>query len=89
VNARVLLGGMGLKGRAACRGRVKGAFVSRSFDDPKHWRERAEEARAHAEQLTDREARRMMLEIAGDYEKLAKRAEERLKSSPQSDWTTA
>jgi hypothetical protein len=64
---------------------VKGAFVPRSFDDPKHWRERAEEARAHAEQLTDHEARRMMLEIAGDYEKLAKRAEERLKSSPQSD----
>jgi hypothetical protein len=76
---------MGVKGRAACRGRVKGAFVPRSFDDPKHWRERAEEARAHAEQLTDHEARRMMLEIAGDYEKLAKRAEERLKSSPQSD----
>jgi len=56
-----------------------------SFNDPKHWRERAEEARARAEQMkTDRDARQMMLGIAEDYEKLAKRAEERLKSLPQS-----
>jgi DNA-binding ferritin-like protein len=55
-----------------------------SFNDPKHWRERAEEARAHAEQMTDRDARQMMFRIAEDYEKLAKRAEQRLKSSPQS-----
>jgi DNA-binding ferritin-like protein len=55
-----------------------------SFNDPKHWRERAEEARARAEQMTDRDARQMMLGIAEDYEKLAKRAEERFKSLPQS-----
>jgi len=55
-----------------------------SFNDPKHWRERTEEARARAEQMTDRDARQMMLGIAEDYEKLAKRAEERLKSLPQS-----
>ncbi len=53
-------------------------------DDPAHWRQRADEARAMAEQITDRDARQMMLGIAEDYEKLAKRAEERLKSSPQS-----
>ena len=53
-------------------------------DDPAHWRQRADEARAMAEQMTDRDARQMMLGIAEDYEKLAKRAEERLKSSPQS-----
>jgi rubrerythrin len=53
-------------------------------DDPAHWRQRADEARALAEQITDRDARQMMLRIAEDYEKLAKRAEERLKSSPQS-----
>jgi hypothetical protein len=53
-------------------------------DDPAHWRKRADEARAMAEQMTDRDARQMMLGIAEDYEKLAKRAEERLKSSPQS-----
>ena len=53
-------------------------------DDPAHWRKRADEARAMAEQMTDRDAKQMMLGIAEDYEKLAKRAEERLKSSPQS-----
>jgi hypothetical protein len=37
----------------------------------------------HAEQMADPESRRMMLNIAEDYEKLAKRAEERLKGSPQ------
>jgi hypothetical protein len=55
-----------------------------SFNDPKHWCDRAEEARAHAEQMTDRDAKQTMLEIAEQYEMLAKRAEERLKSSPQS-----
>ena len=50
----------------------------RSFNDPTHWRERAEEARAHAQQMTDPEAKRMMLTIAEDYEKLARRAQDRL-----------
>jgi hypothetical protein len=45
------------------------------FDNPKHWRDRAEEARAVADQLTDLEAKRMMLVIAADYAKLAERAE--------------
>jgi ribosome-binding protein aMBF1 (putative translation factor) len=49
----------------------------RSFNDPTHWQERAEEARAHAQQMTDPEAKRMMLAIAEDYEKLARRAQER------------
>jgi len=62
----------------------RSAVPDYSFNDPKHWRERAEEARARAEQMTDRDARQMMLGIAEDYEKLAKRAEERLKSLPQS-----
>jgi hypothetical protein len=63
-----------------------GDFVPQSFDDPKHWRKRAEEARAQAEQMTDRDAKQMMLGIAEDYEKLAKRAEERLaKRPPQSN----
>ena len=56
------------------------------FDDPKHWRERAEEARARVEQMIDRDAKEAMLRIAEDYEKLAKRAEERLaKRPPQSN----
>jgi hypothetical protein len=43
----------------------------------KHWQDRAEEARTHADHITDPEARRMMLEIANSDDKLAKRAEER------------
>ena len=53
------------------------------INDPKHWRERAEEARVHAEQLTDPESKKTMLTIAEDYEKLAKRAEERLRNSEE------
>jgi hypothetical protein len=37
--------------------------------------DRAQEARSVAERMRDPEARRMMLKIADDYEKLAKRAE--------------
>ena len=43
----------------------------------KHWRDRAEETRAVAEQLDDPEARRIMLEIAAGYERLAERAQAR------------
>jgi hypothetical protein len=46
---------------------------------PAHWRERAREARALAEQMSDEESRATMLEIAGDYDKLAQRAEGRQK----------
>ena len=49
------------------------------INDPKHWRERAEEARAHAEQISDEIARKTMLKIVEDYEKLAQRAENRLR----------
>jgi hypothetical protein len=55
------------------------------INDPKHWRERAEKARAHAEQMSDLEARQTMLEIAEDYEKLARRAEQRLKAAGKID----
>jgi hypothetical protein len=49
------------------------------INDPKHWRDRAEEARAHAEQMTDRDTRQTLLKIAEDYEELARRAENRLR----------
>src|SRR5262245_30307438 len=52
------------------------------FNDPKHWRERAEEARANAEQISNPEARRKMYEIAESYDRLAQRAEERLAHAP-------
>jgi cell division protease FtsH len=41
------------------------------IDDPKHWRDKAEEARAAAEQLTDPESRRQLMDIAVGYEQLA------------------
>jgi hypothetical protein len=50
--------------------------------DHQHWRQRAEEARAVAEQMADPEARRMMLNIADGYDKLAQRAEERMGKLP-------
>jgi hypothetical protein len=53
---------------------MKGALLN----DPEHWRRRAKEARAIAEMLTDAGARKLMLGVADDYDKLAQRAEERL-----------
>ena len=49
------------------------------INDPKYWRERAEEARTIADELTDPDAKRRMRRIADDYEELAKRAERRLR----------
>jgi hypothetical protein len=53
--------------------------ASFSVDDPSHWRARAEEARTLADEMHDEASRRMMLEIAEGYERLAKHAEERAK----------
>jgi hypothetical protein len=50
---------------------------SHIFDNPKHWRQRAEQARALAEQMSDLASREMMLGIVKDYEQLAERAEQR------------
>jgi hypothetical protein len=62
----------------------RGAISARPLDDPKHWRERADEARAVAEKLTDPECKRRMLEIAGGYECLALKVEERRGDSEKS-----
>ena len=43
------------------------------INDPTHWRSRAEEARAIAEEMTDLEARAAMLRIADGYDRLATR----------------
>jgi hypothetical protein len=49
----------------------------RLIDDAKHWRDRACEARAVAEGLIDPQSKRIMLDIAEGYERLALRAGER------------
>ena len=49
-----------------------------SYNDAKHWRERAEEARRIAAELTDPESRKLMFKVAADYDRLAERAEIRV-----------
>ena len=51
------------------------------INDPKHWRQRAEEARTVADEMTHPDSKRKMLRIAADYEELARRAETRLKAA--------
>jgi hypothetical protein len=47
------------------------------LNDPDHWRDRAKEARAMAEDMTDPVSKQKMLDVASNYEHLAKRAEGR------------
>ena len=52
----------------------------RGINDAKHWRDRAAEMRVLAEEMTNRDAGRMMIKLAADYDKLADRAEARAHS---------
>jgi hypothetical protein len=51
--------------------------MAQRIDDARHWRSRAEEARELAEQMTNPEAKRIMLGIAVSYVALAQMANER------------
>jgi hypothetical protein len=42
-----------------------------SLNDPQHWRDRAEQARAMAVQMSDVDAIAAMVRVAGEYELLA------------------
>jgi hypothetical protein len=53
-------------------------------DDPTHWRSRAERARTIADLMGDPDAKRMMLDVAENYEKLALFAEHRADQSKTS-----
>jgi hypothetical protein len=46
-------------------------------DDPAHWRQRAHETRAEAENMADPAAKKTLLEIAEAYELLATLVEKR------------
>jgi hypothetical protein len=50
-------------------------------DNPSRWWALAAEARAVATEMTDPQARKIMLKIAEGYERLARRAEGRNKGS--------
>jgi hypothetical protein len=62
-----------------------GADMATSFiNDPEHWHNRAEEARNLEDQMNDEVSKKMMLQIAADYERLAERAMLRAQgASPQ------
>ena len=51
------------------------------LDDPNHWREKAEEARAKAEDMADADARETMEHVAEEYDELADRAERQRRES--------
>lgn len=48
-----------------------------AINDPAYWRQRAEEARRLADELTDPVAREAAQDVAASYERLAQIAEQR------------
>jgi hypothetical protein len=49
------------------------------LDDPEYWRDRAEQVRALADQVSNQKAKDEILRIVADYELFAFRAQERAK----------
>lgn len=58
-------------------GSVRGGHMQFLRHNAEYWHSRAEEARAVAEMMTDPEAKRILLEIAESYARLAKGAAKR------------
>jgi hypothetical protein len=57
---------------------------SHFINDPEHWHHRAKEMRDLADGVKDSASKETMLRIAEDYDRLAKRAEERRSGAPHS-----
>jgi hypothetical protein len=57
-----------------------------SYNDSKHWRERAAEMRALADAMNDVDTAAIMLRLAADYDRLADRAEARSRDLPGGIW---
>ena len=55
--------------------------MTRIVDNPAHWIMRAEEARTIADEITDPESKKIMMNIAESYERLAVHAQRRLGKS--------
>jgi len=64
-----------MKGQLVSTG---GAYIQTLLDDAEHWRSRAEETRTIAELMNDPETKRIMLDIADGYARLAEGAAERI-----------
>ena len=56
------------------RKRARSTLTAPQFNDPKYWHQRAEEARAMAEQMCSELSKKMMLKVADDYDGLAVKA---------------
>jgi D5 N terminal like len=61
------------------------------FNDPEHWRQQADEARATARQLPNPDSKAVMMRIAVDYDRLAERARARADEGEQEEieWLNA
>ena len=59
--------------------------IAPHFNDPDHWRKRAEETRILAGQISDEAEKKTILGIADDYDKLAVRAAQRQKGDTNDD----
>jgi hypothetical protein len=59
--------------------------MSSLLNDPQHWRERAREARAIAQETDNPMVRRSMAQIAEEYDRVAEKAERRVLDGAGSD----